>query len=75
MKPCPECGSDDLYKCLKPITARGGYGPDLLPDLRTSFFSPATMIAVVCANCGLLRFYASAESRQKVSKVESWSRV
>lgn len=75
MTPCPECGSAAVYRFASPVSALGGYGPDLLPKLNTSYFSGAKMTPVVCGDCGLLRFYAADEALAKLAASPKWERV
>ena len=75
MKPCPECNSENVYKYSKPISAMGGYGPDLLPDLKSSFFSSAEFLPVLCSDCGLVRFFASKDARERVKESARWNHV
>lgn len=65
---CPECNSRDLYS-HGGVSARGGYGPDLLPGT-SGVFSTAKMRAVVCKGCGLVRFYASTETIVRAHSAE-----
>jgi predicted nucleic-acid-binding Zn-ribbon protein len=72
MKPaCSDCGSSRLYQ-KEGIEAGASESPNLLPGLGT-FFSYASMTAVLCADCGLVRFYASQEARHKA--MEKWARI
>ena len=59
-KQCPECESTHLY-VHGDISARGGYGPDLLPGT-SGVFTNAKMKAIVCKDCGLVRFYAQRDT-------------
>lgn len=48
----------------------------LLPDLGRSFWRPfAKFQVVVCAECGLTRFYAEGEARAKLSTASQWVRI
>ncbi len=70
-KPCPECSGHSLYQTA---TSSGGHhGPYLLPGLG-GFLSFARWNVVVCADCGLTRFYASDEARSKLAGSKRWSR-
>ena len=75
MKACPECNSQNVRQYRRPVAASGGDGPDLLPDLSSSFFSTAKLLPTLCLDCGLIRFYASNEAREKASKAEFWNKV
>lgn len=68
---CPDCGSSDLHS-HGGIPARGGYGPDLLPGL-SRMFTSARMRAVVCRQCGLVRFYVAGEDLKRVNRENGWS--
>lgn len=70
-KPCPECGSDNIFS-HGGIDVRGGYGPDLLPGTSGILVS-AKMRAVVCKDCGLIRYYAGKDALEKVTKQNGWS--
>jgi predicted nucleic-acid-binding Zn-ribbon protein len=72
MKACPECGSNKVYRYKKEIDAGGGYGPDLLPKLNPRFLGFAKFLPVVCKECGLIRYYLSEESREKLGSSEHW---
>lgn len=72
-KNCPECDGTHLY-VHGDISAKGGYGPDLLPGTSGIFIS-AKMKAVVCKDCGLIRYYASQEALAKVTNDHGWQRL
>jgi DNA-directed RNA polymerase subunit RPC12/RpoP len=69
--PCPNCGSRALYKSFAVSAAVRGYSPDLLPGLG-SFFVPGKYNLVMCRDCGLTRFFAQAEAREKLSDSKKW---
>ena len=69
-KQCPECGAESLYQTT--TNSGGGYGPLLLPGLNRSFWRPAKFHVVLCAECGLTRFYAEAEALTKLRTAEEW---
>ncbi len=71
VKPCPECGQNNLFATT--TNAGSGYGPMLLPKLG-GFIVPATFEVVVCADCGLTRFFASSEARSKLATAKKWVR-
>jgi predicted nucleic-acid-binding Zn-ribbon protein len=76
--PCPNCGGKTLYRSRE-VNASGGYGPDFLPGLgqviagfiRTS----GKFTLVVCADCGLTRFFAGTEPRARLADSKDWARV
>ena len=70
---CPECRGDNLYT-HGGISARGGYGPDLLPGA-SGVFASAKMRSVVCRDCGLVRFYASDEALARITPANGWRKL
>ena len=75
MKPCPECNSNKVYRFKKDVDANGGYGPELLPNLNSSWLSTAKFLPVVCGDCGLVSFYASEKSRDILASSEHWQQI
>jgi hypothetical protein len=71
-KPCPECGQKNLF--VTTTKSGGGYGPMLLPGLGGFFADLPTFEVVVCADCGLTRFFASDKARSKLPTAKKWSR-
>ena len=56
-------------------TSSGGHhGPCLLPGLG-GFLSFAQLNVVVCADCGLTRFYAEPEARTKLRTSARWTQL
>ena len=55
-KSCRNCGGSEFY--LREVSARGGYGPDLLP---VGFFSMPKFHIRVCGGCGLVEWYVPSE--------------
>lgn len=74
MPTCPECNSEELfqYKDLIDTTTIGG---ELLPKLASGRFSSAKMRAVVCGECGFLRYFVDNEALQKMKASKHWDRV
>jgi hypothetical protein len=70
---CPECGGQHLMT-RGGITATGGYGPDLLPGTSRMLSWP-TLRAVVCKDCGLLRYYVQPETLARVTEANGWRRA
>jgi len=68
---CPECGSTHLHQ-RDEVRSGGSKGPHLLPDLGT-FWSSARITVVICADCGLVRFYGCEDARAKA--MEYWAPV
>ena len=66
-KSCPDCGGDELY-CRRISTS--GEAP-FLAGLG-SFLHFAAFDVVVCAGCGLTRFFAEPEARKNVKTNEHW---
>lgn len=50
LQPCPECGGTEFYTAI--VTAKGPYGPNLLPGI-----GPAEFDLCVCGRCGYARFF------------------
>jgi predicted nucleic-acid-binding Zn-ribbon protein len=71
-KPCPECGQKNLF--VTEANSGGGHAPNYLPRLG-GFFSAAKFEVVVCADCGLTRFFASPEARAKLAATSNWRRL
>jgi predicted nucleic-acid-binding Zn-ribbon protein len=73
VKPCPNCGGTELFRG-QPISAGGGHAPNYLPGLG-KWHTAAKFTVVVCQRCGLTRWFASEEARQKLGESEGWERV
>ena len=69
---CPECQGPNLYSTT--VYSGRGNGVSLLPGLG-GFLHFATFNVVVCANCGLTRFYADKSALDKLSKAHQWRRL
>jgi len=69
-KNCPECGGQNLYG----VTARSKAASFLLPGLG-GFFRFARFEVVVCADCGLTRFFVPEADRKRLSKAKQWRRL
>jgi predicted nucleic-acid-binding Zn-ribbon protein len=69
---CPECGRQNTFTTI--TSAGGGYGPMLLPNLGGFMRFPKFEV-VVCADCGLTRFYAVAEARARLPTTRNWRRA
>lgn len=69
--PCPNCGGNELYTTQ--VHSAGGYGPQLLPGLG-GFFWSAYFDLVACGGCGLIRFFASADAKEKLAASSKWTR-
>lgn len=74
MTPCPECRSDDVFRCrdLVDSTTIGG---ELLPKLSSRKFSSARLRPVVCAGCGFVRFFVDGDARSRLASSSRWERV
>ena len=68
---CPECGRQNLYQTT--TASAGIHGPVLLPRLGTLFHIPVFEV-VVCADCGLTRFYAEPSARARLAESGRWRR-
>lgn len=71
---CPNCGGKELFRSAKGVSGGGGYAPNYLPGLGTTFTS-AKFDVVVCSNCGLTRFFAQPETRARLVESSKWTRV
>ena len=69
---CPECAGQNLYGTR--VNSAGGNGPAFLPGLG-SFLCIAKFSVVVCADCGLTRFYAEPGARAKLPAASQWTRL
>lgn len=69
---CPECDGRNLY--VTSATSAAGYGPILLPGLG-GFLTYARSNIVICADCGLIRFYAEPSTRAKLPTASQWTRL
>lgn len=71
-KLCPNCSGEELY-CRR-LSSAGGHGPYLLQGLG-SFLHYAEFDVVVCARCGLTRFFAEPEARENVRTNGDWKQL
>jgi predicted nucleic-acid-binding Zn-ribbon protein len=76
--PCLNCGAKTLYRSRE-VSASGGYGPDLLPGLGRAIAglikTSGRFTLVVCADCGLARFFATAEARSRLADSRDWAKL
>jgi predicted nucleic-acid-binding Zn-ribbon protein len=72
--PCPNCGGANLYRARKSVSAGGGYAPNYLPGLGTLFLAGKFRV-VVCRDCGLTRFFAEREARDRLPDAGKWERA
>jgi predicted nucleic-acid-binding Zn-ribbon protein len=70
MKPCPHCAGTELY--ARRLTS--GSDPYLLKGLGR-FLRLAEFDVVVCAGCGLTRFFAEPEARRNARSNAAWKRL
>ena len=71
--PCPNCGSRAQYRSRE-VSSGGGHAPNYLPGLG-SFWVSGRFTIVVCRDCGLTRFFAQPEAREKLGDSEKWTLV
>jgi predicted nucleic-acid-binding Zn-ribbon protein len=69
---CPECERQNVFATIS--NSGAGYGPMFLPGLG-GFLRMAKFEVLVCADCGLTRFYAEPDARTKLSGAKGWSRI
>lgn len=74
LSPCPECGMDSVYEYDRLIESSTISG-ELLPKLASGMFSSARMRAVVCADCGFLRYFVDAQALEKMRSSRHWKQV
>jgi predicted nucleic-acid-binding Zn-ribbon protein len=70
-KSCPHCAGTELYN--RRISSAGD-GIYLLEGLG-SFLHHAEFDVVVCAACGLTRFFAEPDARQNLRSNKRWKRL
>ena len=73
MKPCPTCGSNEIYQYKDYFTYGLSSGEALLPGL--GLFSMAKIRPAVCVSCGHVRIFASEEARKKLKGSKHWKAV
>lgn len=71
---CPNCQSRNLFKPKMAIGKGAGDAPNYLPGLG-KWYRAARFEVVVCRDCGLTRFFAEEEARQKLDDSNRWERV
>ena len=74
MKPCPVCGSNEIYEHRKYFRDTGGTWETLLPGLG-NILSVAKIRTSVCHKCGHVRIFASEEARRKLKSSKHWKSV
>ena len=72
MKPCPECGSENVYKYKKTIGTNPECLPDMLPKLGSGITFRADFVPVVCGDCGYIRYFANDKEREKLANSKHW---
>ena len=74
MNQCPECKSENVYRCKESVdtTTIGG---ELLPKLSSSIFSSAKIHPIICGDCGYLRNYVSKDALAKLEKSPYWEKI
>ena len=76
MKPCPVCGSNEIFQYKEYFQSPGAsMGETLLPGLGSKFIFAAKICPTVCQGCGHVRIFASEESREKLKGSKHWKRV
>jgi transcriptional regulator with XRE-family HTH domain len=72
MKPCPVCGSNEIYQ-FKDYFQPTRNGETLLPGLGVLPFPKIR--PAVCQSCGHVRLFASEEARKKLKASKDWKAV
>jgi predicted nucleic-acid-binding Zn-ribbon protein len=70
---CPNCRGGNLFRS-QPISAGGGYAPNYLPGLG-GFFGAEKFEVVLCRDCGLTRFFARPQARERLAEAKKWTRI
>lgn len=52
---CPECDGIEFYS--REVSAKGGYGPDLLPGAGPILFGGPKFRLCICARCGYVKWF------------------
>jgi transcriptional regulator with XRE-family HTH domain len=73
MKPCPTCGSNEIYQYKDYFRFGLSAGEELVPGL--GMFSMAKIRPSVCVSCGHIRFFGSEETRAKIKASKHWKAV
>lgn len=73
MKPCPVCGSKEIYQYKDYFMYGLSSGEALLPGLGA--FSMARIRPSVCIGCGHVSIFASEEARKKLKASKHWKAV
>jgi predicted RNA-binding Zn-ribbon protein involved in translation (DUF1610 family) len=75
MKPCPVCGSNEIYKYENDFADPSSPGgATLLPGLG-GILSAANICPSVCQSCGHVRIFASEAARKKLKTAKHWKAV
>jgi transcriptional regulator with XRE-family HTH domain len=72
MKPCPVCGSNEIYRYKEDFRDTGGTGETLIPGLHSNILFVAKICTSVCHGCGHVRIFASEEARKKLKTSKDW---
>jgi transcriptional regulator with XRE-family HTH domain len=75
MKPCPACGSIEIYQHKDYFRDTGGTGETLIPGLHSNILFVAEIRTTVCHSCGHVRIFASEEARKKLKTSKRWKLV
>lgn len=70
---CPNCQSRRQYM-RKDLSAGGGNAPDYLKGLGGRFTAEKFNV-VICADCGLTRFFARKTAVDRLSEAKDWERI
>jgi len=74
ISPCPNCGGGNLFMANKDVSSGGGYAPNYLPGL-SGMLAQEKFKVVVCADCGLARFFARSSATSKLAESSKWHRI
>lgn len=76
VKPCPECGSSEIYQYKKDFYGPGvAMGESLVPGLGKHIFTFAKIRTTMCQDCGLVCIYASEDARKRLKTSKHWKHM
>ncbi|HEU5210154.1 MAG TPA: hypothetical protein VFU06_12240 [Longimicrobiales bacterium] len=71
---CMNCGSNEMFRSVKPVSAGGGHAPNYLPGLGGWAMSEKFHV-IICGHCGLTQLYARPEALDKLPTSSKWERL
>jgi transcriptional regulator with XRE-family HTH domain len=74
-KPCPVCGSDEIFQYKKDFADPGGTGETLLPGLGSNVLFVAKIRTTVCHSCGHVQIFAADDARRNLKTSKHWKPI